>query len=373
MRLALSAVLFAWSLLAVFRIPHGALWKPAVAATEWGHVLAALALLAAVPWTRDRAGIAASVIAALAAGLFASPVLRARGVDPNAELTAAFGHVPGGDRPAPFRVRDLAGIGASECTVRTEVLEGTRRVDLYGVGSGSPRPLLVAIHGGSWNSGDRTQLPEVYRWLAAHGWAVAAIEYRLAPAHRFPAQVDDVREAIASLRSRAAELAIDPERVVLYGRSAGAHLALLAAYGDRSVRGVVALYAPSDLNWSWDHPTHPWILDTPGTLSEFVGGPRDAMREQYTAASPYSQVAEGVAPTMLVHGGRDELVFAEQTERLAARLREHRVPTVTLRLPWATHGCEANLAGPSGQLLLYTLERFLRGVTSATGARLQPQ
>ena len=152
---------------------------------------------------------------------------------------------------------------------------------------------------------------------------------------------------------------------MLYGRSAGAHLALLTAYADGGVpgvRGVVALYPPTDLVWSWEHPTPERILDTPTTLSEFMAGALSERREAYVAASPLSQVGPGAPPTLLVHGVRDELVWHEQSERLAAVLETHGVPHVLLSLPWATHGCEANLSGPSGQLLRATLEPFLAAV-----------
>jgi acetyl esterase/lipase len=327
--------------LAVFRAPHGALWKPAVAATEWGHVLALAALALAVPWGQGRVHAGLSGLALLAAALLSSPVLRATAV-------------------GPVRATGLWSAGIEPGPVRTERLAGERRVDLYGTGSGSRRPVVIAVHGGSWNSGDRTQLPGVYHWLAARGWAVAAIEYPLAPAHRWPAQADALVAARAWLVDRADELGLDPARVVWFGRSAGGHLALHAAYTQPGVLGVVALYPPTDLRWSWEHPTSPWVLDTPGTLLGLKGppGPGPAP-DTWDDASPLHHVRAGAPATLLVHGGRDELVFAEQSDRLAAALRRVGTPVRSLRLPWATHGCDANLAGPSGQLYLQALARFL--------------
>ena len=118
-----------------------------------------------------------------------------------------------------------------------------------------PRPIVVAVHGGSWQRGDSSQLPAINRCLAARGYGVAAINDRLAPQHVFPAARDDVVAAVRYLQSHAAELGLDADRVVLLGRSAGGQLALSAAYGmaDPAVRGVVALYAPSDMNWSWEN------------------------------------------------------------------------------------------------------------------------
>ena len=145
MRLWLAIPLFSLSTLAVLRVPHGALWKPAVGATEWGHLLAVIALVVALPWGWDRAGQAATGLALVAAVLFATPMLRATAVDPGPAVARAFGAVgpiAGVRWSALFRSAAPVGL------VRTEVLAGDRRVDLYGTGSASARPLVVALHGG---------------------------------------------------------------------------------------------------------------------------------------------------------------------------------------------------------------------------------
>ncbi len=129
-----------------------------------------------------------------------------------------------------------------------------------------------------------------------------------------------------------------------------------------TVRGVIALYPPTDLVWSWDHPTNPRVLDTPGVLRDFLGGSPAERPDAYRAASPLGLATASAPPTLLVHGGRDELVFARQSQRLAERLAELRVPHLLVELPWATHGCDANLDGPSGQLLTFSVERFLAAV-----------
>jgi dipeptidyl aminopeptidase/acylaminoacyl peptidase len=82
----------------------------------------------------------------------------------------------------------------------------------------------------------------------------------------------------------------------------------------------------------------------------------------YDAASPLNFVARGTPPTLLLHGGRDELVFPAQSERLAVRLTQAGRPHLFLRLPWATHGCDVNFSGPCGQISTYAIERFLAAV-----------
>ena len=357
--LVLALPLLGLALLAVLRIPHGVLWVPAVAATEWGHALAVIALVVATPWDPSLAGRAGTLLALAAALFFASPMLRAKGVDVDGALRG-FGDVL--DRP-PVRFRNLGfGIRFPRVPVKTEDLPHDRKMDLYGIEPGARKPLVVAVHGGSWNAGDRTQLSPIYQWLAARGWAVAAIEYRLAPANPYPAALDDIHATMNRLKERHAELGIDPERVVLYGRSAGGHLALLAAYRYGGVKAVVALYPVTDMHWSWENPTPMRIIDTPGTLVGFLGGPRDEKAQIYTEASPIEWVTPSTPPTLILHGSRDELVYLEQSERLARRLDQDKIRHGLIRLPWATHGCEANIDGPSGQILRYALERFLAGV-----------
>lgn len=373
LRLGAAALLAGWGLLTILEVPTDALWKPAIAATEWGHVLAlgALAVAAAPRW-RTRPAKAGAAVAGVAALLFLSPYLRARAVADDLEerLEAAFG------APAPLpwlgsSPLRLGGLGLGRTVAvgdepTTRRYSGDLALDLYLPPDQHPRPrpVVLVVHGGSWRGGDRTQLPAICRWLAARGHAAASLDHRLAPAHPFPAAHEDVLAAIAWVRREGPALGLDPARLVLYGRSSGAHLALLAAYASppATVRGVIALYPPTDLVWSWEHPTNPRVLDTPGVLRDFLGGSPAERPGAYRAASPLGLAAATSPPTLLLHGGRDELVFVRQSQRLAERLAELRVAHLLVELPWATHGCDANLDGPSGQLLTFSVERFLAAV-----------
>ncbi len=377
LRMVWVLLMLGWGLLAVFRMPTGLLFYATVAATEAGYLLALLTLPAFVGGVDTPRDIVLAAIGVATVVLLLSPLGRvgdvARALP--ADLARAFGE-PSAPLAAPFRWTRLLSFG--DPSVPRETLtydtpgDGVAlRLDLYGGRvAASPRPLVLILHGGSWRSGDRTQLPSMAKRLAALGYAVAAIDYRLAPTHRFPAAHDDVRAAVDYLREHAAELGIDPSRVVLYGRSAGGHLALLAAYRWHApfVRGVVALYPPTDLAYSWAHPTNPRVLDTHGTLRAFLGGApseSDELEERYREASPYAWATPESPPTLLVHGGRDELVRPVHSERLARRLAELRVPHHLLALPWATHACEATPAGPSAQLHEHAVRHFLGRVFAA--------
>jgi acetyl esterase/lipase len=374
-RLLLAGLVFGIGLLGLFKAPLGFLWKPAVAATEWGHLLAVFPLfLLLLPVGAGASSGVALGLTALAALLLLSSLGRAlrytRGLEER--FAAVFGPVrlpslpEAPARPAPLVLSQLFSV-TTPAVVPTRHLyreiEGhALHLDLYrSAEAPRPLPLVVVIHGGSWNSGDSTQLGWLNGYLAARGIAVAAINYRLVPRHIFPAQRDDVLAALGWLKENASRLELDPSRIALLGRSAGGQLALLAAYTarDPAIRAVVSLYAPSDLHWSWDNPTNPRVSDSPKILTEYLGGTPAQVKERFDAASPIEFVNPSVPPTLLLHGTRDELVFAEQSRRLARRLEQAKVPHVQLELPWATHGCDANPAGPGGQITTWAVERFL--------------
>jgi dipeptidyl aminopeptidase/acylaminoacyl peptidase len=95
---------------------------------------------------------------------------------------------------------------------------------------------------------------------------------------------------------------------------------------------------------------------------EPIGGSPSEKPEAYAAASPINFVNATTPPTLLIHGGNDAIVWPQHSQLLAGRLRAADRPHLYLHLPWATHGCDANLSGPSGQLSLYAIERFLAAV-----------
>jgi acetyl esterase/lipase len=379
-RLVCASILFGFGLLTIIKVPVGFLWMPAVGALEWGHLMGVAAVLLAVPGWGEPKSTASFALATTAALLLFSPLVRAFSAANVVETQVhrILGEIHAREaphalaRPAPFVPTQLLSIGVGKAKVERHLvreIDGVRLdLDFYGAKPGAHRPVIIAIHGGSWSGGDLTQLPDINHYFARRGYGVAAISYRLAPAHVFPAQLEDVRAAISWVKENAQTLGIDPKRIVLLGRSAGGHLALTASYtaSDPDIRGVVAYYAPNDLNWSWANPSNPWVLDSPKTLSGFLGGTPETAAEAFNNASPLDFVTPKSSPTLLVHGGRDELVFAEQSERLATRLEAKQVLNIFVRLPWATHGCEANLAGPCGQISTWAIERFIAHVTADT-------
>ncbi len=374
-RLAYALLVFAFSLLAIFEAPTRLLWMAAILVTEYGHFLAILPLPVLLPgWRHSWPGRFSVLLALIASLLTLTPMLRALPVKNRLpeQFEIAFdnkndnGSLPEIGRQDPLDFSDLwFGIEFSTLESRTHVYSRTDgkelTLDLYRAASGIPAPGVIVIHGGAWRSGDSKQLPNLNSYLAGRGYVVAAVTYRLAPQSRYPAPISDIQSAISYLRDHASEFGLDPTRLVLLGRSAGAHLALQTAYtsNELAIRGVVSLYGPADLYYGYTHPARPLVIDTKKVIRDFLGGNPTERPEIYRAASPIHYVGVNTPPTLLIHGGRDELVSPEQSRRLASRLRASDVPNLYLQLPWATHGCDFNISGPSGQLILYAIERFL--------------
>src|SRR5262249_2120469 len=159
-------------------------------------------------------------------------------------------------RPAPLSYMDLfRGTSLPEIKVQRLVYcndgEVKLSLDFYQAQSGQA-PLIIAIHGGSWRGGGNQDFIGRDRYPARRRFAVADIAYRLATKWTFPAPIEDVHAAIAFLRKKADELGIDPNQIVLLGRSAGGQIALTAAYSEKNagIRGVISLYGPTDMYWA---------------------------------------------------------------------------------------------------------------------------
>ncbi|HVF38551.1 MAG TPA: alpha/beta hydrolase, partial [Gemmatimonadaceae bacterium] len=185
-----------------------------------------------------------------------------------------------------------------------------------------------------------------------------------APAHPHPAATDDVNEAIDYMKANSSRLGADSTRIVLIGRSAGGQLALLSAYtrNDPAIKGVVAFYAPSDQVFGYQNPSNPRVINSREILEQFLKGNPSTAAESYASSSPVNYVGSHTIPTLLIHGKRDELVFAKQSERLDQQLARVGQRHLYIEMPWATHGCDYNFNGPCGQLSTYAIERFLASV-----------
>ncbi len=350
-------------------------WKLAILAGEFGHWLAILSLgLAGLAWVGAAGGwrILILLLCATATAGFLRPVYSAWAMAGRlpGEVHVAFG---GGDSSrSVFNFGRLYfGSHPGEVKVTTEIFarpEGIElKLDCYAPPLAKDTtqrpPCIIVIHGGGWDSGDRTQLADWNKHWAMRGYAVAAVSYRLAPRWIWPAQRDDVLAAIAWLKANAERLGFDPTRLVLLGRSAGGQIATAVGYGanDPAIRGVIALYAPHDMLFAWSVSREDDALNSIELLRQLFGGPPEGERRMlYESASGQLLAHTGSPPALLIHGANDTLSWFRHSERLNARLQELRVPHYYLRLPWATHGFDFNRDGPGGQLADYAIDCFLQ-------------
>ncbi len=362
--------LLALGLLTVRRSPLRWNWKFALLAGEFGHWLALGALGAGVAtWAlRDEHfawAYVTLILIALAMGMLLRPTLEAERIGRvlPAKLEAAFGGVK--PTAEAFSLSGYFASGPSKVVVETREYAPGLRLDFFRALDRVAAPCVVVIHGGGWDGGDRAQLADLNHWLARRGFAVAAIDYRLAPQAIWPAQRDDTLAALNFLKRQAVELGVDAERLVLFGRSAGGQIASAVGYGsaDPAIRGVVSFYAPHDMFFAYSSAREDDFLKSPQLMRQYLGGPPSLAQANYESASGHQKVRTGSPPTLLVHGLIDTLVWNQHSVRLQARLAEARVPHVYVELPWATHAFEYNLTGPGGQLATYALEGFLMAVT----------
>jgi acetyl esterase/lipase len=230
-----------------------------------------------------------------------------------------------------------------------------------------PRPTIVSIYGGAWRAGSPDQAISVNRHFARRGYTVVAIDYRHAPASRSPAQIEDVWRSLALIADSAASWGVDTARVVFVGRSAGGHLALLAAWEPPpsgrvpiTARAVVGFYAPYDLAKSYDDRPSPDPIDVRQVLRMFIGGPPAQFAAQYQEASPSSYVRPGLPPTLLVYAGRDHLVQSKFGRAMAADLHAAGDSVSYVELPWAEHGFDLLPHGIGEQASIAAMETFLK-------------
>jgi len=245
-------------------------------------------------------------------------------------LSLAVGHACAGDE----KVATRPGVVYAEH-------DGNRLMgDLYLPKKRIHTPVLVAFHGGGWRAGNRAFYRHWGSFLAANGYALFTIDYRLGKPGHYPAAVYDAKAAIQFMRARAAELDIDPDRIGLMGDSAGGYLAaLLALAGDRftaayrddpnavqsiDVKSVVGFYGIYDMLAQWNHDTlaeqkqevlaqknNDRIPRPIASITEdFLGVSPTQDRRIYAESSPISYVGNARKQTrfLLINGSRDNLV-----------------------------------------------------------------
>ncbi|RNL64799.1 alpha/beta hydrolase [Nocardioides marmoriginsengisoli] len=339
---------------------------------------------------RGKASKSTVLLAGASAAAFGYLITGARRTGPLAEtaLTESLGadyleQIP--DRPsdADLKVplRDLAR-PFSMMKPGVEVIRdinyrdgGSRaRLDIYrpvGVDL-TDAPVLIQVHGGGWTMGDKSQQGLLLmNRMAARGWVCVAINYRLAPKHPFPAQIVDVKKAIAWTRDNIASYGGDPSYLVITGGSAGGHLASLAALtpevkeyqpgfeaADTRVSACVPFYGVYDLAGITGDKAAVEMRDLFLAKRIFKQDPKTQL-EAFELASPLTHVTPDSPDFFVLHGVHDGLVSIRQARAFVEKLRAISTGMTTyLELPGTQHAFEV-FSSIRSQQVIRSVERWL--------------
>lgn len=212
-------------------------------------------------------------------------------------------------------------------------------LDVYIPKLAGPLPAVMVVHGGAWRSGSKSQLAKYARDLAARGIVTFAINYRLSPKHKFPAQLEDCQAALQWIRKHAPEYKVDPKRIGAIGYSAGGHLvALMGVLGkpgdpnhpetDTRLAVVCAGGAPCDFR---DVDPNNW------GLAFWLGGSPKEVPKQYLEASPLAFVSKAAPPMFFYNGTSDLLVRSHQAKAMSMALKAAGVETQFVALEGMGH------------------------------------
>lgn len=222
-------------------------------------------------------------------------------------------------------------------------------IDVYVPAAPGPHPLILYIHGGGWmgghtrHSGALADFPKVLAALAAEGFTVASLEYRLSGEARFPAQLQDSNAALRFLRAHARDYKIDSTRVGVWGGSAGGHLAALTALaprdttldpasaGDGGVQAAVTWYGVYDFAGMSATP------DGNAAGVRLLGCEGACSPDRIAAVSPVTYIDAKDPPFLLIHGDDDRTVPVSQSHIGEAALRKARVPVEAIYIPGVDH------------------------------------
>ena len=241
----------------------------------------------------------------------------------------------------PF-IRIASSVPAAPVQVRKDIVYARRgeldlALDLYLPAPGAkPAPLVVLVHGGGWRSGDRTEFGPLAARLAARGYAAASVSYRLSGQARYPAAIDDVREALAWLRAHAAGFGCDPARVAIAGGSAGGQIAALVGMtAPGAVQAVVNIDGLSDFTSDEALRHEDNSAKNPSAAGAWFGGRYAERSALWREASPINHVGKTSPPVLYVVSGVPR--FSAGREAMTDKLRGHGILAETVALPGTPH------------------------------------
>jgi acetyl esterase/lipase len=241
-------------------------------------------------------------------------------------------------------------------------------LDIYGKTSSEKQPVLIYIHGGAWTIGDKSNgLGTKVPWLANQGWLFVSINYRLAPKVQHPVLIEDVAAAVAWVHEHINEYGGDPEKIVVMGHSAGAHLAALVSTDKRKleahkkplsvIKAVVLLDGAG-----YDIPallTDPLLPKTSiETYTKWASNNPDVWKD----ASPITHIEKdiGTPEFLILHTSRKRAT--EQSKQLAKVLQSNGVQVKVVPCLNDTHASINANVGAKGHICTTSIEKVMSSV-----------
>ena len=206
--------------------------------------------------------------------------------------------------------------------------------------SSTATKVIIMIHGGGWNTGDKSDFNEYVDSLKKRepAYAIFNLNYRLAkPPDLFPAQEQDIKAAVEFIYNKRSEFLIS-DKFALIGASAGAHLALLQGYKYSTPvkpRAIVDFFGPTDLIELYNNPSNSLVQPL---LVSVTGATPTSNNPLYSQSSPINFITSQSPPTMILHGGTDIIVPSAQSDLLNARLISAGVTRQYISYPAEGHG-----------------------------------
>ncbi|MDR3687820.1 MAG: alpha/beta hydrolase [Fimbriimonas sp.] len=201
---------------------------------------------------------------------------------------------------------------------------------------------ILLIHGGGWVGGIRGEMTDIGTLLAQKGFTCASVDYRFAPKWPWPAQLEDVQQAVRFMRAHATEWGIDPNHIGASGISAGGHLSAFLATtyppgASTQVQAAGCISSIDDLNL----PLTP-EGETYHIVQKLLGETSVPDRERRTKASPITFFDRRTSPILFIQGKQDPLVPSEQTAVAVAKLKSLKVATDAIYVDGMQHGINAS-------------------------------
>lgn len=249
--------------------------------------------------------------------------------------------------------------------------EKVLKLDLYMPEKSNDPYLIIWVHGGAWHSGSKENPPMD---LVKRGYAMASINYRRTVEAKFPAQIHDIKAAVRYLRAHADAFGYRKDKIILWGSSAGGHLAALAGLSNghpilegntgndlktsSDVQVILDFFGPTDLTTIMSQSTPHGINVRGPALTLMFGKPLDQATEELKLASPVYQVDKNDPPLFICHGDQDHQVPINQSIQLYGKYRELGLNVQLEYVYGAGHGGKA-FSEPS---LIDKVDQFLKGV-----------